>query len=1156
MPSRSESEVERLLAIPTPPLSPVSPTSYPLLPFLMPLPIFTPLPTSSFLLPSSIPSTSGSESIPEADIPLQKRVRFTTPTSRYEIGESGSSIAATAARQIRPTLTIADKSRADDKLIGRLRRERQYFRTLATTYAKDDAHSRDYCTRIMDYCQSREVHTKTLVTQIEALQRDVNTLQRQHIKHAQRDVAPEDSDSLPSHESDNSVPKNPENDRGYVAFGGNPKGGKITSKGKIRTGKLDFDDVYFVKELKFNLFSLPQMCDKKNSVLFTDTECVVLSSDFKLPNENHVLLRVPRENNMYNVDLKNIVPSGDLTCLFAKATLDKNPKGGKITSKGKIRTGKLDFDDVYFVKEVKFNLFSLPRMCDKKNSVLFTDTEFVVLSSDFKLPNENHVLLRVPRENNMYNVDLKNIVSSGDLTCLFAKATLDEVLVTKPHNKTPYELLLGRTPSIGFMRPFGYPVTILNTLDPLGKFDGKANEGFLVGYSVSSKDFRVFNIRTRIVQETLHINFLENKPNVAGSGPTWLLDTDTLTQSMNYQPVVTGNQPNSSVGIQENLTASTGGKEAESIQKYMLLLLWSSGSNNPQNTDAAAFEVKEPESKVHVSPNSSDKTKKHDEKTKREAKGKSLVDLVNAATTPVTAVKPNSTNITNNFNTIGPSNTAISLTFEIGGKSLFVDPSQYPNDTDMHALEDITYLDDEEDVDTVAEFSNLEINITISPIPITRVHKDHLVTQIIGDLSSAPQTKSMARMVKEQGGLTQINDEDFHTCMFACFLSQEEPKRVHQALKDPSWIEAMQEELLQFKMQKEEGIDYKEIFAPVARIEDIRLFLAYASFMGFMVYPIDVKSAFLCGTIEEEVYVCQPLGFKDLDYPDKNGFQRGKIDQTLFIKKQKGDILLVQMSSMGELTLFLGLQVKQNPDGIFIRQDKYVVEILRKFGLTDEKSASTLINTKKPLLKDPDGKDVDVHTYRSLISSSRPDIMFSICACAHFQVTPKASNLHAVKRIFRYLKGKPHLGLWYPKDSPFNLVAYSDSDYAGASLGVNTPSGDVDSLGIMELMVFFVPNYDKDRIEVFAVDLNVSAVKQIFNAVSSKLLLFGLPIDAAHLMLLGHKVNVVGSQTTQTAQTNFHHAIPPPLDLKIHPLDSPHQPLSATHVLDQITKFP
>nr|GFA73168.1 hypothetical protein [Tanacetum cinerariifolium] len=184
----SSDKVERLLAIPTPPLSSVSLTSYTLPPLLMPLPIFTLLPTLSFPLPSSIPSTSGSESIPEADIPLRKRARFTTPTSRYEIGEN--SIAA-AARQIRPTLTIADKRRADDKLIGRLRSERRYFCTLATTYAQEDAHSRDYCTRIMGYCQSRKVHTRTLVTQIEALQRDVSTLQRQHIEHAQRDVAPE-----------------------------------------------------------------------------------------------------------------------------------------------------------------------------------------------------------------------------------------------------------------------------------------------------------------------------------------------------------------------------------------------------------------------------------------------------------------------------------------------------------------------------------------------------------------------------------------------------------------------------------------------------------------------------------------------------------------------------------------------------------------------------------------------------------------------------------------------------------------------------------------------------------------------------------------------------------------------------------------------------
>nr|GEY92231.1 hypothetical protein [Tanacetum cinerariifolium] len=200
---------------------------------------------------------------------------------------------------------------------------------------------------------------------------------------------------------------------------------------------------------------------------------------------------------------------------------------------------------------------------------------------------------------------------------------------------------------------------------------------------------------------------------------------------------------------------------------------------------------------------------------------------------------------------------------------------------------------------------------------------------------------------------------------------------------------------------KEEGIDYEEVFAPVIYVDDI-------------IFGSTNKD--LCKAFEKLM---------------KDNFQ---------------------MSSMGELTFFLGLQLKQKKDGIFISQDKYVAEILRKFGLTDGKSASTPIDTEKPLLKDPDKKDVDVHTCRSIIgslmylTSSRPDIMFAVCACTCFQVTPKASHLHAVKRIFRYLKGKPHLGLWYPKDSPFNLVAYSDSDYAGASLYKKSNTGVVNSL--------------------------------------------------------------------------------------------------------------
>ncbi|GJU11898.1 uncharacterized mitochondrial protein-like protein [Tanacetum coccineum] len=319
----------------------------------------------------------------------------------------------------------------------------------------------------------------------------------------------------------------------------------------------------------------------------------------------------------------------------------------------------------------------------------------------------------------------------------------------------------------------------------------------------------------------------------------------------------------------------------------------------------------------------------------------------------------------------------------------------------MPDLEDYSIFDflrDDKDDGAVVDMKILDTTIQVSPSPTIIIHKDHHLDQVIGDLKSATQTRKMSKNLEEHGF--------------------EEPKKLIHALKDPSWIEAMQEELLQFKLKK----------------------------------------------IEEEVYVCQPPGFEDPDFPDRvykvekalyglhqaprawyetlstylldNGFQRGKIDKTLFIKRHKG-----------ELTLFLRLQVQQKKDGIFISQDKYVVEILKKFRFIEVKTASTPMETQKPLLKDEDGEEVDVHMYRSMIgslmylTSSRPDIMFVVCACARYQVNPKVSHLHDVKRIFRYLKGQPKLGLWYPKDSPFDLVAYTDSDYAGASLDRKSTTG-------------------------------------------------------------------------------------------------------------------
>nr|GEV61734.1 hypothetical protein [Tanacetum cinerariifolium] len=552
---------------------------------------------------------------------------------------------------------------------------------------------------------------------------------------------------------------------------------KLRSKDKIRIEKLDFDDVYFVNELKFNLFSILQTCDKKNSVLFTETECLVLSPDFKPLDESQVPLRIPKQNNMYSFDLQNVVPSGDLTCLFEKGNL---------------------------VRGLPLKIFE-----------------------------NDHTCVAVKRESST-----KPPAEAVNTACY----VLNRALVTKPHNKTPYELLNGRLPRLDFMRPFGCPVTILNTLDPLGKF-----------------------------------------------------------------------------------------KEAD--------------------------------------------------------------------------------------------------------------------------------------------FNNMESSTIFSHIPTHRVHIDHPKDQILGDPTSAVQTRRMAKK--------NFRAHDF----------------VPQALDDESWVEAMQDELLQFSLQKvwrlvdlpfgkkaigtkwvyrnkkdergivvrnkarlvaqghiqEERIDYDEVFAPVARIEAIRIFLAFASFMGFIIYQMDVKSAFLYGTIKEE-----------------NGYIRRIIDKDLFIKTDKDDIMIVQvyvddiifgyakkslcdefealmhkrfqMSSMRELTFFLGLQAKQSEEGIFISRDKYVAEILKKFNFSSVRTASTPIETQKPLVKDEEAADVDVHLYRSMIGSLmyltvfRPDIVFAVCACSRFQVTPKLSHIHAVKWIFRYLKGQPKLGLYYPRDFPFDLEAYSDSDYAGANL--------------------------------------------------------------------------------------------------------------------------
>ncbi|GKE23299.1 putative ribonuclease H-like domain-containing protein, partial [Tanacetum coccineum] len=408
----------------------------------------------------------------------------------------------------------------------------------------------------------------------------------------------------------------------------------------------------------------------------------------------------------------------------------------------------------------------------------------------------------------------------------------NRVLVTKPHNKNPYELFLGRKPALGFMKPFGCPVTILNTIDHLGKFDGKVDEGFFVGYSINR------------------------------SGPNWLFDIDALTKTMNYKPVVAGNQSNGNAGTKAYDDASKARMETSSPDAGFK----PSGDDEKKVTEEPGKEGGDPS--------------KEDESNDQEQD-----DNVNNTNNVNTASNENNTN---NANTVSSTVNAAGIVVNAIGRKSSI---KLPDDPNMPELEDIVYSDDDEDVGAEADINNLDVFMPISPIPTTRIHKDHSIEQIVRDLNSTPQTRRMTKNLEEH----------------------EEPKKVIHALKDPCWIEAMQDELLQFKLQKvwtmvdlpngkrsirtkwvyrnkkvergiviknkerlvaqghtqEEGIDYDEVFSPIARIEAIRLFLAYASFKDFVVHKMDVKSVFLYGKIEEEVYVCQPLGFEDPDFPDR-----------------------------------------------------------------------------------------------------------------------------------------------------------------------------------------------------------------------------------------------------------------------------------------------
>ncbi|GJY20385.1 putative ribonuclease H-like domain-containing protein [Tanacetum coccineum] len=580
------------------------------------------------------------------------------------------------------------------------------------------------------------------------------------------------------------------------------------------------------------------------------------------------------------------------------------------------------------------------------------------------------VLLRIPRQNNMYSFNLENLVPSGGLACLIAKATIDES--NKWHKR------LGH---VNF-----------KNLNKLVKENLNLRTWILLN-SVGQK-----GSRGNTVMPELHnkMELLKER-----TGPIL-----RLARTMPSSP----QEANHNAGTKANIDASVSEKEDESAQDYFVLLIWSSYSSTVKRStekDAGESRNKHPDLKTDEKPVDKEDQVFLDELKILKRQEKDANDAAEALRKELSFFDP-------------------------------TNPDQ--DDSKIPALEDIYRNPTDgifknlsyDDEGVVADFTNLETIVNVSPIPTSRINSIHPSTLILGDPQSAVQTRSKVTKSSIAHAFVSYiqkqrrnNHKDFQHCLFACFLSQNEPKKISEALEDESWVDAMQEELLQFKIQKvwilvdlpygkkaigtkwvyrnkkdergvvvrnkarlvaqghrqEEGIDYDEVFAPVARIEAIRIFLAFASYMGFIVYQMDVKSAFLYGKIDEEVYVSQPPGFIDPKYPQKvykvvkalyglhqaprawyatlstfllkNGYRRGTIDKTLFIKKDKHDIILVQVYVDD---IIFGSTKKSWCDEF----EALMKKILKKFDFVSVKTASTPIETQKPLVKDEEASDVDV----------------------------------------------------------------------------------------------------------------------------------------------------------------------------------------------------
>ncbi|GKB96467.1 putative ribonuclease H-like domain-containing protein, partial [Tanacetum coccineum] len=729
--------------------------------------------------------------------------------------------------------------------------------------------------------------------------------------------------------------------------------------------------------------------------------------NFKILDESQVVLRALRKDDVYSLDLKNIVPFGGITCLYVNVTSDESKlwhrrlgqkgKQHKASCKAKLERTiikplellHMDLFGPVFVDSINkkryclvvtddFSRFSWVFFLATKDETSEIHGKFIIclenqlnhkvkiIRCDNGTEFKNHTMnefyakkgikgefsmARTPQQNGVAERKNRTLIEATRTTLadlllhipFLAEAVntacyvLNRVLVTKPQNKTPYELLIGKLPSISFMRPFGCPLIILNTLDPLGKFDGKSDEGYLLGYSPTSKAFSVYNKRTRREEENLYIDFLEDQPNVAGTDKETTqeyillplhheprISVEDVVQATQEKPSKNASKDKEVQGSEDVTENEEHHKltEAEHALKDDLERMIAQEVAAKALDDATRQTFKEEKRKIASTKKAIQATSINKPNTGR--------PYVSTASTPIGA------------------NAGESSFVYLGGQ-IPIDASTLRNadlsiDPNMPCLEDnsdvfpnegiFSRAYDDEDVGAEADFNNMD--------------NTYDKVWILVDLPSGKKEigiKYVFRNKRDERGIVMKNK--------ARLVAQ--------------WF------------RQEEGIDYDEGFAPVARIEVIRLVLAFASYMGFHVYQMDVKSAFLYGTIGEEIvkalyglHQAPKAWYEKLStLLLENGFKRGTIDKTLFIKKNKSDIMLVQvyvddiifgstkqsmcaefedcmhkrfqMTSIGELTFFLGLQVKQQPNGIFISQDKYVADILKKFDFCSIRTATTPI---------------------------------------------------------------------------------------------------------------------------------------------------------------------------------------------------------------------